>query len=507
MVSELQSLVDNLGARLRRSVAIDDRNLRLLAYNSHHGDVDPLRLHSLIRREAPKELVDYLYSLGGFDAEDLFVQPVKPELGLTIERMVMPIRHAGSLLGFLWLLRSDGPLDADECAAVRIAAERAGRLLGRDHVIDQSRQASIRAHLRDLLGPDAGARDQAMERLVEEDMLVAGPVTVLVVTLPREAGQPLGERDRGALEIGAEQACRRVPPSGAVHLERSDHGVIVVAYSGARDQDIDDLAAAVRQRVRAETGGPAADCYVGIGERYPSLRDVGQSYAEARRAADVGRAIRLLGAVVRHSRLGVYSLLADIPLDGLRRSIHPGLRRLLDYDADHGDLAGTLEAFFDNATDVSRTAAQLNIHRASLHYRLRRIQEITGLDLSTGDDRLSLHLGLKVTRLIGLRLGRVSKSRCPAARRTGTLRRALADAPAGARPRCRRAHYRAVSTVVAVAGRRFCPLPVAAVGERGTYSHSTARSAGGGYEIRNFISTSMARRCLARKSMCALFGA
>jgi hypothetical protein len=149
MVSELQSLVDNLGARLRRSVAIDDRNLRLLAYNSHHGDVDPLRLHSLIRREAPKELVDYLYSLGGFDAEDLFVQPVKPELGLTIERMVMPIRHAGSLLGFLWLLRSDGPLDADECAAVRIAAERAGRLLGRDHVIDQSRQASIRAHLRE----------------------------------------------------------------------------------------------------------------------------------------------------------------------------------------------------------------------------------------------------------------------------------------------------------------------------------------------------------------------
>jgi broad specificity phosphatase PhoE len=403
MVSELQSLVDNLGARLRRSVAIDDRNLRLLAYSSHHGDVDPLRLHSLMQREAPKELVDYLYSLGGFAAEDLFVQPVKPELGLTIERMVMPIRYGGSLLGFMWLLRSDGPLDADQHAVVRIAAERAGRLLSRDHVIDQSRQASIKVHLRNLLGDDSGARVQAMERLIEEDMLVAGPVTVLVVTLPREAEQPLGERDRAALGIGAEQACRRVPPGGASHLERSDHGVIVVAHSGALDQDVDDLAVAVRQRVCAETGRPATDCYVGIGEKHPSLSDAHNSNIEARQAADVGRAIRVLGAVVRHSHLGVYSLLADMPPDGLRRSIHPGLRRLLDYDADHGVLAGTLEAFFDNATDVTRTAAKLNIHRASLHYRLRRIQEITGLDLSAGDDRLSLHLGLKVTRLIGLR--------------------------------------------------------------------------------------------------------
>ncbi|MEO3876485.1 helix-turn-helix domain-containing protein [Nonomuraea sp. B12E4] len=56
-----------------------------------------------------------------------------------------------------------------------------------------------------------------------------------------------------------------------------------------------------------------------------------------------------------------------------------------------------------NAGDVKRTAASLCIHRASLYYRLRRIEEIASVDLSSGDDRLALHLGLKVARLIRLR--------------------------------------------------------------------------------------------------------
>ncbi|MFI7166589.1 helix-turn-helix domain-containing protein, partial [Rhodococcus erythropolis] len=45
----------------------------------------------------------------------------------------------------------------------------------------------------------------------------------------------------------------------------------------------------------------------------------------------------------------------------------------------------------------------LCVHRGSLYYRLRRIQEITRADLANGDDRLALHLSLKVARLLDLR--------------------------------------------------------------------------------------------------------
>lgn len=57
--------------------------------------------------------------------------------------------------------------------------------------------------------------------------------------------------------------------------------------------------------------------------------------------------------------------------------------------------------YLDTAGDAKRTVAQLHIHRATLYYRLRRIEELTDLDLSRGDDRLAAHLSLKLARLVG----------------------------------------------------------------------------------------------------------
>ena len=42
------------------------------------------------------------------------------------------------------------------------------------------------------------------------------------------------------------------------------------------------------------------------------------------------------------------------------------------------------------------------MHRTSLYYRLSRIELITGMNLASGTDRLSLHLGLKLARLLHL---------------------------------------------------------------------------------------------------------
>ncbi len=55
--------------------------------------------------------------------------------------------------------------------------------------------------------------------------------------------------------------------------------------------------------------------------------------------------------------------------------------------------------FLDRAGQAGRTAAALGIHRQTLYYRLSRIQQITGLDLNDGEDRLLLHMAVKRARL------------------------------------------------------------------------------------------------------------
>jgi DNA-binding PucR family transcriptional regulator len=62
----------------------------------------------------------------------------------------------------------------------------------------------------------------------------------------------------------------------------------------------------------------------------------------------------------------------------------------------------TLEVFLDLAGNVKATADALNVHRATLYYRLDRIEQVTGADLDRGEDRLTLHLGIKMARVAGL---------------------------------------------------------------------------------------------------------
>ena len=63
----------------------------------------------------------------------------------------------------------------------------------------------------------------------------------------------------------------------------------------------------------------------------------------------------------------------------------------------------TLEVYLDHACDAKLSAEALFLHRASLYYRLQRIEQIAGVNLKSGADRLALHIGLKLARLLGMR--------------------------------------------------------------------------------------------------------
>jgi DNA-binding PucR family transcriptional regulator len=143
-------------------------------------------------------------------------------------------------------------------------------------------------------------------------------------------------------------------------------------------------------------------CWVGIGGIRQHLAESHCAYLEARQSADVARITGALGPTVSYSRLGVYALLAKLAPDELADVIHPGIRLLAVTDPGRHDLLETLRGYLDNAGDAQRTAAQLHIHRATLYYRLRRIEELTAIDLSRGDDRLVAHLSIKLVRLLGL---------------------------------------------------------------------------------------------------------
>ncbi|MFD2687335.1 PucR family transcriptional regulator, partial [Streptomyces phyllanthi] len=132
----------------------------------------------------------------------------------------------------------------------------------------------------------------------------------------------------------------------------------------------------------------------GISGVRAELAELGTAWGEASAAARAVLAEPRLGPVAEWGAIGPYRLLTSL---APRSPQDPAVRRLLS--PAHHELAHTAEVFLDCAGQAGRTAAELGIHRQTLYYRLSRVEQLTGLDLDDGEDRLLLHMALKAHRL------------------------------------------------------------------------------------------------------------
>lgn len=399
VASNLQQLAEALARRMRRSVAIDNSRVQLQAYSPHQGDVDPVRAESILRRAVPKDVVDHVYACRG-DARGLFTVTARPDLRLEDPRVGHPIFYRDALLGFLWFLSSDGPVTEEHYDAIRQAAADAALLMHREFLqagLDRDREYRM---LGDLLGEDETKRSAAADELVSEGLFVADSFAALVVQVDhRSERNETSEADRLATASALEAVRSTRQSRHVLTLERRDHAVVLAAepVGPSAHESLAALGEALREATAAKSGAP--HCWVGIGRPYRELADAWRSYGQARRTATILQQLRSLPHVSRVDQLGVYELLGQVPGDVLDSAVHPGLSALIDQHTPGDALLQTLEVFLDHAGDVKAAAEELFVHRTSLYYRLRRIQDLTGLDLSSGDDRLIAHLGLKIAHL------------------------------------------------------------------------------------------------------------
>jgi len=119
-VEQIQALADGLAIRLGRAVLIDDRELRLVAASVDFGDADPARVWSLLHRKTRPEDVQ-LEQIARLTGPGYV--PANPALELW-QRLCVPVRCRGLLLGFLWITDRFGDLTQEQVAeAARTAAE------------------------------------------------------------------------------------------------------------------------------------------------------------------------------------------------------------------------------------------------------------------------------------------------------------------------------------------------------------------------------------------------
>ncbi len=145
-----------------------------------------------------------------------------------------------------------------------------------------------------------------------------------------------------------------------------------------------------------------AHCRIGVGGRCHEVADFPRSYREAQLALRIQMAVGGAGQVTLFDDLGVYQVLATGTDAAAMESFARGwLGALLDYDGLHGaQLVRTLSEYLDRGGSYESTSTALSVHRSTLKYRLRRIREVSGYDLSSPDTQFNLQLATRAWRTL-----------------------------------------------------------------------------------------------------------
>ncbi|RFU88186.1 PucR family transcriptional regulator [Streptomyces triticagri] len=389
---DYQELVDEISALLGAPATLENRDFGLIAFGAHDSDddseMDPVRTRSILTRKSSAAVRSWFEGFGIARATAPVRIPPTPEAGVYRGRICLPVRNRGIVLGYVWLLDDDpGPTDAQLHAAMAVASR-----IGAQLADEAQAGADLTREFHAVLTAERGwQRDMAVAALRTALGPRADGLHVVACVAPWPSADP--DEAPGARAFPAVTALCTVPwgPTGQclallVRLRSSD---VLTPAEGAVGK--------LRDRVLAggsTSGGAAPRIAAGFGEPRSDLAELGAAWHEATSAARAALADARFGPDARWSAIGPYRLLTALPVTATH---DPALATLLA--PAHRQLARSAEVFLDHAGQAGRTAAALGVHRQTLYYRLSRVEQLTGLDLDDGEDRLLLHMALKAARL------------------------------------------------------------------------------------------------------------
>ncbi|MFJ1759199.1 PucR family transcriptional regulator [Amycolatopsis sp. NPDC088138] len=396
---DLFAVANAIGALIDAPVTIEDRRSRVLAFSGRQDEADPSRVETILGRQVPERFARALTDRGVFRELYRTDQPVYADLvsesldGLTMPRVAVAVRAGDEVLGSIWAAVSE-PLTADRTQALCDAA----RLVAL-HMLRVRAGADVERRLRaDLLSTaleGGAAAREALSRLGLADQ----PVVVLALAV-LDAGEQADAglaTERQRLSDGLAMHLSAVHPRCAAALVGDTAYGLVPVNRG--DDDGERRAMRIAKDF-LDRVGDRVHAVVGIG---PVARSAAE-LPEARDSAD--RALRVLRTGSGAGRRA--ALLADVHVEALllelqdlvaARGDRPTgpVARLLDYDEQHqAHLVETLRAWLDAFGDVIAASAAVHVHPNTFRYRLRRLAEVGGFDMTDPEARFAAMLQLRV---------------------------------------------------------------------------------------------------------------
>ena len=369
-VAELEHLTE-LGETVNRADTVGEllpevtaRALELL-----HAD----RCHVYLLDPSSEELRLHSSAPAGSDARAVIgLAELGPELARSARTatVAVPLVAGDELIG---LLVAEGTAEVD---LARAAANQAALALKKIDLIERLTEKNlIKDFFEELAGGRALGDLDARAARLGFDLL--GGYLVLAAAPPADA---------------LESALTSVAPGSIFDRRDESMRALVRIPAAGEKQLVDEI-----RRVARGLGTPVA---IGLSNPCKGTASFAAGFEEARHALLGTTVLGGEPGVMTYEELGPYKYLLRMSLEaGVRDKHRDAVARLAEYDRERSTaLLRTLEEFLRRRGNISATAQALYVHPNTLRQRLRRIMELSGLDLRK-DDWLMVEIALKIVRL------------------------------------------------------------------------------------------------------------
>ncbi len=385
-LGDLFRLADAVAAVVDAPVTIEDANSRVLAYSARQDRTDPARVSTIMGRRVPDDVLARFRSRGVFRELSRGGNPiyVAAQRDGTLPRLIVPIRMGGELLGSMWAVVPGKVPDARAAAFADAGPVVALHLLRRRARVDAERRHSAE-RVRAILEGRGSVRVAAAE-------LDLADVPHRVVAIDAAGREQVDELRTEGLRLAMWE--RITTGIGRRPAVADMHGLLyAVVPDGPGDGGWDALRAAL-----AGAGGEQS--LAAAGAPVP-ITELPRSREQAQETLGLLRAGLVPGRVADYQDawavLALHRLANAAAAAGVADLGPVPLLRQHD-EANGTEYVHTLYEWLRYPGDPRAAGQALRIHPNTLRYRMRRVADLSGVDLTDANVRLAL-----LTQLVAVR--------------------------------------------------------------------------------------------------------
>ena len=396
----LDEVAELIAARTDSTVAIVDQQLNVLtsASAAHFASTGGVQKYL-----AQPRLTQVLATVGRTRCALCL-----PDVESAASVIIAPILVGDEVPAYLMTLDSgdQGLGDDLRLLLTEHAATVCGVILGRDQIVAVA-ASSARDDIVEGLLYSRGAEVSEIERwakLLGYDSERSHHVVSIQAEPAQLHPDPSVPRVERALDA-LERMLTMYAPEAIVSL-RGEELVIVVPDGGAEVGGVGERGSITEARhlgdlclERTRKSFPDVILSIGVGGPCRAATQIASAYADARRTIVTAQRMGRRDQVVAFEDLGIHRLLLErADISQLRTFADEVLGELVRRRPEY---VHTLACFFRENNSPQRAARTLHVHANTVAYRIRRVEELTGLDLDNYRDRLLAQVAVEIIEAVG----------------------------------------------------------------------------------------------------------